>query len=299
MEDFSLVVAIHTPDDLNARPAYCARLDPKSSVLAEVLAEYRFKHDYPCGLSNCRQAHQTGYLVVTTDGIETNVGNVCGKKIFGDNFSIKVNEQARRVRLKNQLDSLRAVSDRKTQILARIADLLNRPLGAKWAETNLRTLKEALGIEVLTRLRDRARRGETIVSTDRAATEDERERHRLNNPNAKPLNFVSERLGEFIALDYLNHHPVGKLTQIKDKLHELSVLAPTTLSTAKRKEWVDWAQSLDRNLDNVENVLADALRFYCQTNFELMPALATTSKDHNRISSSLVWSPATMKLTIR
>ena len=91
LDDFSLLADLTGPSDLQSRPAYLPSLDATDATLAEVLAPYHFDEPYPCGLASCRQPHQQGFLVVTDDGFETNVGKDCGKRIFGEEFAIKAN----------------------------------------------------------------------------------------------------------------------------------------------------------------------------------------------------------------
>lgn len=120
IDDFSLLVDLRSPSDLAQRPRYRPSLDPKQSKLVEVLAPYHFDEPYPCGLSSCHTPHKTGYLVVTGDNRETNIGGVCGKHIFGDEFAIKANLQRQRADLKYQLDTLQGIRGETDRHLARI-----------------------------------------------------------------------------------------------------------------------------------------------------------------------------------
>lgn len=298
LDDFSLLVTLKTPDDLQQRPSYHSLLDPAQSKLAEVLAPYHFDAPYPCGLSTCRTPHQSGYLVVTVDGKETNIGGICGRKIFGEDFAVKANLQDQRARLKHQLDTLQRVRDQKTVLLGRIAELLNRPLGVKWAESTLRSFKDAIGQGIYKQLREKARRNDVTVETTRAATAEERERHYVANPGGRPLQFVTEKAGDLSGLDYLNHDPERVLTELKDKLYALETLDAKNLGQRARKEWVDWAGSIERCFEQVEGVLADALRFFCQENFSLLPLLSADSKEQGRLAM-VRWSAAEHRVVVK
>ena len=122
---------------------------------------------------------------------ETNVGGICGRRIFGESFTIKANLQEKRAQLKHQLDILEHVREQKVSSLARIAEQLNRPAGVKWSEATLRNLKEAFDPYIFKVLREKARRGKNIVEVTRDATKEERDRHRVANPSARPLQFVT------------------------------------------------------------------------------------------------------------
>lgn len=82
---------IEKPSDLTGRPRYQESLafSPHAERrLYRILAAYRFPEDaqIKCGISHCRTPHGSGYLVETSDGLETNIGNVCGAKHLGADF---------------------------------------------------------------------------------------------------------------------------------------------------------------------------------------------------------------------
>ncbi|MFZ6813406.1 hypothetical protein ACO0K3_02995 [Undibacterium sp. Rencai35W] len=295
LDDFSQLVTLKSSEDLRQRPQYCPQLDPKQSELAEVLAPYHFGEPYPCGLSSCRTPHQSGYLVVTVDGKETNVGGICGRKIFGDSFTIKANLQEKRAHLKHQLDILKHVRDNKVTLLARIAEQLNRPTGVKWSEATLRSFKDALGQSVFKVLREKARRGDNLVEVTREASQEERDRHRVANPSARPLQSVAEKVGNLTGLDLLNHDPMRILTTLKDKLYALDNIDAKTLSPRIRKEWVDWANGIEGTFEEVEDVLANALRFYTAENLKIMIGFGSTPQEQMRLAM-IQWSNSEMRL---
>ena len=70
-------------DDIFGRSAYATDVDGVKTNLLAVIAPYRGLHPAkPCGLTNCHTPHNNGYLIVTDDGRETNIGANCGKKHF-------------------------------------------------------------------------------------------------------------------------------------------------------------------------------------------------------------------------
>ena len=68
---------------MSGREAFQAPLDHTQHVLKAVLSDYHFERQAPCGLKGCRQWHNTGLLVVTESGAETNIGQICGRTHFG------------------------------------------------------------------------------------------------------------------------------------------------------------------------------------------------------------------------
>lgn len=297
LDDFSSLVTIKTPDDLLQRPLYQSPLNHEESKLAEVLAQYHFDEPYPCGISSCRTPHQTGYMVKTEDRKETNIGSYCGVKYFGNDFRIKANEQDQRARLKYQLDTLNEVRQKKTELLARIAALFGRDMGTKWAERTLRDFKDAVGHQVFRQLHEKAQRGETAVEKVRGATQEEKDRHQVAT-GGKPLQFISEKLGDLSGLDFLTGHPERELTNLKNKLYELDGLNARDLSAKTRKDWVDWAGSIERIFEAAEDALANAIRFFTQQNFDLVAALGTNQKEQDRLNQ-VQWSDAEKRVIVK
>ena len=275
LDDFSLLVDLKGPADLTCRPAYHSPLDATDSKLAEVLAPYDFAKPYPCGLASCRQPHQHGFLVVTVDKVETNVGKDCGRRIFGEDFAIKANLQAARASRKRQLDTLQGVLDHKEELLGRISELYDRKTGTRWANAELRSLKERPLLHFpANKLYAMASRGETAVIDVREATKEEKAQHRAFNPGAKPLKYMEETVGHLQGLKFLATNPHDAATALKDKLYELASTDLKTLSAKKLQDWVEWANGIERKFDDIEDTLANALRFFSAENIGLLHALA-------------------------
>src|SRR3546814_1412159 len=79
-------VRIESWDDIESRPGFAKDIDPRSVKLKAIIGSYTFSDYIPCGLSTCHQPHGNGFLVVTVDGRETNIGRICGKRHFSVDF---------------------------------------------------------------------------------------------------------------------------------------------------------------------------------------------------------------------
>lgn len=100
-------INIDSPADLYIRPNFQEEVDFSLSdrKLKLILQAYHFPEDQqiPCGISSCRTKHGRGFLVLTSDGLETNIGNRCGKKHLGADFDYERNRfNAEQRRLKNR-----------------------------------------------------------------------------------------------------------------------------------------------------------------------------------------------------
>jgi hypothetical protein len=293
--DGNLNTRIRTPADLIAREHYVATLEVNDPELAEVLERYHFDYEYPCGRAGCGRGHKEGFLVKVASGQETNIGWLCGKRVFGDDFTIKANEQQRRANLAYQIMVLDGVRSRKSNILQRISELLNRRLGVKWASKTLKSFNEIIGPKAVRALHERARRDDGEVNITREATGLEREDHKFKFPAAKPLQYIEERLGAFTGLEFFKHDPDCAMTGLKDKLFALERIDPSTLSTKMRQHWVDWAVSIDRVLDQAEQTLADSLRFFSQANLDL----ALTLDNRKSTTSTARWSESEYRFIVK
>lgn len=85
------------------------------------------------------------------------------------------------------------------------------------------------------------------------------------NSAAKPLDYVSEKVGDLLSLGFLNSDPRHVLTNLKDKLHELNAIDVKELNAKKLKIWVDWANDIDRSFEAIEDSLAEAVKFFLET----------------------------------
>lgn len=73
-------------EEITSRPHFNNKISKSEHKLSEIIGFYRFKDKIHCGLKGCNQPHQMGYIVRTDDGIETNIGNICGADEFGVEF---------------------------------------------------------------------------------------------------------------------------------------------------------------------------------------------------------------------
>lgn len=72
------VPSITSWEDIFGRSAYASDVDGTKTELLDVIAPYRgLQPAKPCGLTNCHTPHNNGYLIVTADNRETNIGADC------------------------------------------------------------------------------------------------------------------------------------------------------------------------------------------------------------------------------
>ena len=89
------IVSIESWSDIETRANYVKTIlmskNPNTNdydvKLMRILGTYTLNPKVKCGISQCGQIHHSGYLVLLSNGSETNIGNTCGKNHFGTDFA--------------------------------------------------------------------------------------------------------------------------------------------------------------------------------------------------------------------
>ncbi|WJJ93766.1 hypothetical protein [Neopusillimonas aromaticivorans] len=68
---------------------------------------------------------------------------------------------------------------------------------------------------------------------------------------------------------------------MKDKIYELGRTDTSSLNPRKLKEWVSWANDIERSFDAIEESLAEALRFFSKDNLLLVHKLDAIETQRN------------------
>ena len=176
-------------EEMQARSAFVAPLDHQQHALKAVLTDYHFPKVAPCGLKGCRQPHNNGFLVITEDDVETNVGKVCGRTFFGDEvFSTVHADYQRRRQRADLIQRFRNLQAEADPIAARLKDVVFRQFGGKWARKVETAVTQVLGQGLMSSLEAAQLRGDLIVS--RAV---ERTEQKIQNAMAMNLGLSRER----------------------------------------------------------------------------------------------------------
>lgn len=286
-------IEIKSAEDFVSRPSYREVLDFGESSgreLLDVLGAYIFPDtkSVKCGIRNCRTPHRRGYLISTTDGLETNIGNVCGKKHLGAVFTQKASqyrkrqthlrnvEQIRSIRqriksMRHQLDSLKAAAER----IAKLKIILNR------SHPHL--------VRVLT---SRSKLNDAVLRVRVPMTREEAERQYVHvakeNADGKVQTFdawlakgwpkKTEVAGQLSGLSFWAgdlHHTLRKeLLSPAEELQKISDDEVEQLSLRKLNEYSRWAQQLDAILDRATFVVNEGERFFSAENIQRLSLLS-------------------------
>lgn len=82
------VIRFRSAEEFKSRPSWQDGLDHAEHKLLRIIGDYSLseKEALPCGLKGCRTLHQNGYVVETVDGLETHIGQNCGRRYFNVNW---------------------------------------------------------------------------------------------------------------------------------------------------------------------------------------------------------------------
>jgi hypothetical protein len=210
------LVQIENWADIEMRPGFIKDLDPSEHKLKAIIGRYVFAEKIRCGLSNCHTPHAKGYIVVTEDGHETNIGKDCGKTYFGVDFEILSANFDRDLTAAQNREALATFSFHLEELEARVQRLRNSAHGADWVYKSARPLL-VIGLgcpeEVVRRLATMIKSKSNEVTTERQATEEEV--HQMEVQEARTVrrpHFVTESIGHLAGTEAL--YPENDLRQL-------------------------------------------------------------------------------------
>lgn len=194
-------VRITTWDDIFKMSGYTDSLDPKKEKLKQVINRYELPNKGRCGLSNCGTAHNIGCIVETESGRLTNLGNDCGRKYFGENFTSLSNKLSKEIDYFNKIENIKLAKSNITENYRKLSEI-----EADWKkiESVYRTIKSE-GLDGLYgKLEQMKHSKSSIISIQRIATESEIEFEevRVGKDIQSPF-YISEDLGNLKGLSYL------------------------------------------------------------------------------------------------
>jgi len=267
-------VLIDTYEDLTSRPAFQPSLtfQPNGSRrFGTVIAPYRFLEKIHCGIASCHKAHLTGYLITTSDGLETAIGGYCGKNHFGLTFTREKQRIDQAVARRRRINSINGfLNEMSLQLPA--AELLANEYQTL-QELKIR-LQGAIDVDVFHKLKRRAEAGNTRIEEPIPMTAAEAEAYFETNPR-KPgdpwptklvhlatldgLSFLKARLKDMLVTNYIQ--PMRELS--KTSISDIEAMSRHHLhATAK------WVGEVRQHRARAEEIVEAGKRFFSPDNLE-------------------------------
>lgn len=261
-------------EDLLAREGFRPRLEfhPQGErKMSDVLWPYKFLEKVNCGISVCRQLHYHGYLITTSDGLETGIGVDCGRKYFGLKFTRQRQrvdqEVARRQRIravKDMIDQLPAMVSTLAQIKADYQDLQDqkqRLMGAIgpgiYAALKQRAEKDGAKITRIVRLIGKDLEAYYATTNKPKGRQDDAPHREELIATLEGLAFVRARMKDVL------------ITNLLEPLQALSKCKPDEVGQWKVRELqktAKWVGEVPQNLIKVQELIAAGRRFFTSEN---------------------------------
>lgn len=281
------IIRVEKWTDITERPGFSGNLDPSKHKLDAIIGRYAFKDYVPCGLSNCHTPHGRGYIVVTKDGQETNIGKDCGKTYFGVDFETLSNKFDRDMTEKSNREKLWSFFFRSDEVAAQVSTLRSEERGANWVykQTNaLQSIREVPS-KVVRRLAAMVKARDPMLTQDREATEaevvhlEQAQSRRVQRPH-----YVSVPLGELAGLDALfpeNDLKVLLIDGVSERIKELNEANIDSLTFEQLQKWSRWLGELDKVLERAIRAVRNGRMLLTQENLlRFSDAVGLNTEEH-------------------
>jgi len=288
------LIRVENWDEIVARPGFTTDLNPKNHELAAILGRYAFAERIRCGLSDCHTPHIRGYIVSTKDGRETNIGKDCGKNYFGVDFETLTRQFDQDITDKENRERLWSLRFRLEELKTQIEVLRSQPRGADWVYHTSRPLVESgrtLPNEVVRRLNAMVKTRQSVVFTEREATEAEVEQMEAARGRRLPRpQYVEVPLGQIDGIETL--FPENDLRQLlvielQQEIQAFEGLNVDELSSRALTHWNKWAGSIEPKLERASLAVDTGRRLLTTENLSVLLQVSSDREQLERTKKFL------------
>ena len=261
---------------------YTDSLDPKKEKLKQVINKYELPNKGRCGLSNCRTPHNIGCIVETESGRLTNLGNDCGKKYFGENFTSLSNKLSKEIDYSNKIENIKLA---KLNIAENYRKLNEIEADWKKIESVYRAIKSE-GLDGLyDKLEQMKHSKSSIIAIQRRATkpEIELEEVRTGKDVQNPF-YISDNLGDLKGLNYLTDRNKIKAIILNNKitLDRLNDFDEDKTTLKELSKMIKENEKLNDSVREAHSIIADGFKLFSADNMRQFTPLIS-SKRHRKL----------------
>jgi len=237
-------------EDVTGLPGFVSNLDRKQHQLKDIIGRYHFSYTIKCCLSDCHAAHKKGYVVSTESG-GTNIGWMCGREIFGDDFEILSRQFELDVEDQANRETLASFSFRVYLLQSALDTLRKADYGADWVYNRTRPLlaiHRGCPEPIVRKITAMIKAGQNQLTADRRATLQETEIAEAAAGRAIPKpHVISEVIGQINGIAAL--YPQNDLRQLLviDIHEELKTFRDLDLDSLTHNELIRWARWVREN----------------------------------------------------
>lgn len=280
------LVRVEGWDEIEVRPGFVRDLNPAEHKLESIIGRYLFKQKIRCGLSNCHTPHAKGYIVVTADGHETNIGKDCGKTYFGVDFEALSKKFDRDTTAAENRERLKSFSFQLEELEHKIAELRRSKYGADWVHKHTRPLLNQNGgcpEEILRRISSMIKTRSNVLSMQRQATEREVEnleaieRRKFSRPH-----YIDVPIAELIGIEAL--YPENDLRNLlvldlETNVKEFREKDIDVLTYEELGHWAKWISSVDITIEKATSVVSQGRKLLGTKNLEPFLRILSSQAD--------------------
>lgn len=268
---------------LEEMPGFMTGLDPNEMKLKEIIGRYSEHGTVKCGLKNCGTPHTKGYVVVTTTGNITNIGNVCGKKYFSVDFETMSSQ------LNRDLDDQENRETLNRFITNELDDIQNWVEKTKITARSLNSGVNALrhGAEVpqaiRTKISDMVRKQTNQLTIDRSLTEEEKKAVSYSG-NQKKSQFRTEIIAVIDGIEALYPKNDLKTLLVDGCEMELNQFQSQKghvdqLHSSELKKWVKWIGELSTQKQKIKTAIELGRELFSYANLIVFEKVLDNSQD--------------------
>lgn len=277
---------ITTWDDIYKMSGYTDSLDPKKEKLKQVINKYELPNKGRCGLSNCRTPHNIGCIVETESGRLTNLGNDCGKKYFGENFTSLSNKLSKEIDYSNKIENIKLA---KLNIAENYRKLNEIEADWKKIESLYRTIKSE-GLDGLyDKLEQMKHSKSSIIAIQRRATKTEIELEEVRTgKNVQSPFYVAEGLGNLKGISYLiDRVKIKAILQSNDVILEsLNKFDESNTTFKNLNKMIKDIESLQDSIREAYSIILEGFKLFESDNMKQFTPLIS-SKRHRKLKRFL------------
>lgn len=260
--------------DLAELPGFIQNLNPQEKELKEIIGRYYENEEVNCGLSICRTPHKRGYIVCTTDGYITNIGNHCGKKYFGVDFETMSKMLDHDLDMKEYREKLNYFDrNERNDLNLWIEDKIDI------SKDILRFLKLINGENQLlvpdiisNKIRNMVKTKTTILTKERKLTEQERDLERIKfGTKSKLPQHKEEKVASILGMSIMNSVEGLRellILELKNKIEIFPNGQIDNLTDKELKYWNNWHQSIPVTKGKVEQLIHEGMIFFDYDNLK-------------------------------
>tara|TARA_R110000850_G_scaffold275207_1_gene414136 strand:- start:15824 stop:16786 length:963 start_codon:yes stop_codon:yes gene_type:complete len=283
--------------DLEAIPGYETQIEfggKTGRSLKDMLIDYALAKidEVPCGIQGCRKKHMYGYLVVTSDGRITNIGQDCGRNHLGLNYSsTRKSYKARRKAISNR----QAIAEARAE-LSKHSAKIERVRSLSGALSRCRNvIREWMPIQAGELITMAAERNSSIM-VERLMDKREAQIHfiqtntsRKDYVGGKPM--VSEVVGTLAGVAFFRSSLSSFVARkISPAIDEVISLSDSDIEEMTPEYIAQLAKRLGdaiRNISEAEKIAEQGVRFFTPDNVSKLTLMGASEENVRKLSGPL------------